>query len=150
MTCRICLEEGDLIQPCLCTGTTAHVHEECLIKWLAISNRTDCEICKYEYEFVEKEEEVTVCCPRWTFATSADATAAVISIGLIGHFVIMFFTSYWGTTTDMFVYGNLLQGVMLVLLHPKIRPRGYRVLEVLFFYVCSLHLLFKGNGDFLV
>lgn len=142
MTCRICLDEGDLIQPCNCTGTTAYVHEECLIKWLAVSNRTDCEICKFEYEFVEKEEEVTVYCPRWTFATSADATAAVISIGLIGHFVIMFFTSYWGTTTeDMFVYGNLLQGVMLVLLHPKIRPR-----EVIVFWKCcsSMCLLFAS------
>lgn len=132
MTCRICLEEGNLIQPCNCTGTTAYVHEECLIKWLVVSNRTDCEICKFEYEFVEKEEEVTVCCPRWTFATTADASAAVISIGLIGHFVIMFFTSYWGTTTeDMFVYGNLLQGIMLVLLHPQINPR-----EVVVFWKC--------------
>ena len=97
---------------------------------------------KFEYEFVEKEEEVTVYCPRWIFATTADATAAVISIGLIGHFVIMFFTSYWGTTTeDMFVYGNLLQGVMLVLLHPKIRPR-----EVIVFWKCcsSMCLLFAS------
>lgn len=132
MTCRICLDEGDLIQPCNCTGTTAYVHEECLIKWLAISNRTDCEICKFEYEFEEKEEEVRVYCPRWTFASTMDAAAAVISIGLIGHFVIMFFTSYWGTTTeDMFVYGNVLQGIMLVLLYPKINPR-----EVIVFWKC--------------
>ena len=44
MTCRICLDEGDLISPCLCTGTAAYVHEECLLKWLNMSGRTDCEI----------------------------------------------------------------------------------------------------------
>ena len=48
MTCRICLDEGDLIQPCNCTGTTAYVHEECLMKWLNISDRRDCEICKFD------------------------------------------------------------------------------------------------------
>lgn len=142
MTCRICLEEGDLIQPCHCTGTTAHVHEECLLKWLAVSNRTNCEICHYEYEFVEVDEEVTVYCPRWTFATTTDATAAVIFIGLIGHFIIMFFTSYWGTTTeDMFFYGNLIQLIMLALIYPNIRPR-----ETFVFWKCcsSMSLLFAS------
>ena len=142
MTCRICLEDGDLIQPCLCAGTAAHVHEECLIKWLAISNRTDCEICKYEYDFVEIEEEVTDYCPRWTCSSDGDTSAAVISIGLIGHFVIMFFTSYWGTTAeDMFVYGNVLQGIMIVLMIQKIRPR-----VVIVFWKCcsSMCLLFAA------
>lgn len=32
--CRICLEEeGDMISPCQCTGTLAHVHEACLRQW---------------------------------------------------------------------------------------------------------------------
>lgn len=132
MTCRICLEEGDLIQPCNCSGTAAYVHEECLIKWFRVSKRTDCEICKFEYEFVETEEKVTNYCPRWTFASDTNTTAAVISIGMMGHFVIMFFISYWGTNTqNMFIYGNLLQGIMLVLMHPKIRPR-----EVIVFWKC--------------
>ena len=32
--CRICLEEdGEMISPCQCTGTLAHVHEPCLRQW---------------------------------------------------------------------------------------------------------------------
>ena len=65
MTCRICLDEGDLISPCLCTGTAAYVHEECLLKWLNTSGRTDCEICKYEYQYEEVEEIKCKPCPYW-------------------------------------------------------------------------------------
>lgn len=132
MTCRICLEEGDLIQPCNCMGTTAYVHEDCLVKWLSISNRTECEICRYKYEFIEVEEEVKVYCPKWKLASNQDTTAAVITIGMIGHFMIMFFSVFWGATTeDMFIYGNLMQALLLILMHPRIRPR-----EVLVFWKC--------------
>lgn len=64
MTCRICLDDGDLIRPCNCTGTAANVHEECLLKWLTSSGRTDCEICKYEYLYREVEENECVICPK--------------------------------------------------------------------------------------
>ena len=63
-TCRICLEGGDLISPCNCSGTTAFVHEECLVHWLRTSKRTDCEICLYEYEIVEVHRKKCRCCPR--------------------------------------------------------------------------------------
>ncbi len=53
------------MSPCNCAGTTAFVHEECLVKWLNISGRTDCEICKYEYEFEEIEEIKYRACPDW-------------------------------------------------------------------------------------
>ena len=141
MTCRICLEEGDLIQPCNCTGTAAYVHEKCLMKWLNTSNRSDCEICKYEYEYVDVEEEVKVCCPRWTFTESDSILPLVMMIGF-AHFIIMFFTSYWGTTTEnMFYYGNVTQGLLLCLLYPNIRPR-----EVIVFWKCcsSMCLLFAS------
>ena len=132
MTCRICLDEGDLIQPCNCTGTTAFVHEECLLKWLAISNRRDCEICKFEYEIVEVEEKKKVCCTTQIFSERSDTTAAVLTVGLIGHFIIMFMTTYWGTSTEsIFIYGNLLQVIMLILLQPHIHVR-----EVYFFWKC--------------
>lgn len=66
MTCRICLEEDDLITPCKCSGTTAYVHERCLLRWLSTSGRTNCEICQYEYIFQEVEETKCVVCPVWT------------------------------------------------------------------------------------
>ena len=50
MACRICLEEdGVLIQPCDCKGSTASVHRECLERWVKESNSEVCEICTGEY-----------------------------------------------------------------------------------------------------
>lgn len=57
-TCRICLEEGGHTF-CKCSGTSALVHEECLLKWLHVSKRKRCEICKEPFAF----EEIQVCAP---------------------------------------------------------------------------------------
>ena len=92
MTCRICLEEGDLISPCLCAGTAAFVHEECLIKWLNVSGRTDCEICKYEFKYEEVEEIKCKPCPYWYCAGHNSVfwftmfILGVPSISLLGYF----------------------------------------------------------------
>ncbi len=48
--CRICLEEGGSCF-CLCDGTCALVHPECLQTWIDISHRDTCEICLSEYKF---------------------------------------------------------------------------------------------------
>lgn len=54
MSCRICLEEeGPFVSPCACKGSTAHIHEECLIKWIETSGADKCEIC---HEKFTKEE----------------------------------------------------------------------------------------------
>nr|AAD45535.1 zinc finger protein STAT-B [Caenorhabditis elegans] len=48
--CRICqMHEGDMVRPCDCAGTMGDVHEECLTKWVNMSNKKTCEICKSEY-----------------------------------------------------------------------------------------------------
>jgi Protein involved in mRNA turnover and stability len=39
----------NLISPCDCTGTLGLVHKSCLEKWLSASNKTECEICKYQF-----------------------------------------------------------------------------------------------------
>jgi len=49
MTCRICLEPGDLISVCNCDGTSKWVHEECIKKWVSIRRKNTCEICHGEY-----------------------------------------------------------------------------------------------------
>ena len=48
MSCRICLDDGG-ITPCNCSGTSAHVHEECLQTWIETSGNTHCEICMEPY-----------------------------------------------------------------------------------------------------
>ncbi len=133
MTCRICLDEDNLenlIQPCDCTGSTAYVHEECLLKWLRVSNRTDCEICKFQYDTVEVEEKKITWCPKFRLSDSRSSDALIISMGIFGHFTIMYFASLWGASTeDIFVYGNIVQGFFILIFHPYMNPR-----EVLFFW----------------
>uniref|UniRef100_A0A0A9X9H8 E3 ubiquitin-protein ligase MARCH3 n=1 Tax=Lygus hesperus TaxID=30085 RepID=A0A0A9X9H8_LYGHE len=50
--CRIC-HEGDqvepLISPCMCRGTLSLVHRTCLQHWLAESDSSNCELCRFRY-----------------------------------------------------------------------------------------------------
>ncbi len=39
-----------MISPCACTGTMAHVHKECLEKWIAVSHRSTCELCHTPFD----------------------------------------------------------------------------------------------------
>ncbi|CAF3470610.1 unnamed protein product [Rotaria socialis] len=53
--CRICYSTGDLqslISPCQCSGTMGILHQNCLERWLEISNTNKCEICQHEFEVV--------------------------------------------------------------------------------------------------
>ncbi|CAB3397719.1 unnamed protein product [Caenorhabditis bovis] len=48
--CRICqMDSGDMVRPCDCAGTMGDVHQECLSKWVNMSHKKACEICKSEY-----------------------------------------------------------------------------------------------------
>ena len=56
-TCRICLEEeGEMIQPCLCKGTTADVHPECLHRWLMVSREKRMRDMQAPYEMEDVVE----------------------------------------------------------------------------------------------
>jgi len=56
--CRICFEGDnldDLINPCLCDGTSKWIHSQCLNEWREINidkhANTNCMECKYKYKF---------------------------------------------------------------------------------------------------
>ena len=54
--CRICYnenEQNNLINPCKCKGTMKWVHKKCLLKWLDISKKTNCQQCKYKFKLKE-------------------------------------------------------------------------------------------------
>lgn len=61
--CRICLAdqdpEGDLISPCLCSGSVRWVHRHCLDEWRAQEIRPNsfeqCELCQFRYETEVRE-----------------------------------------------------------------------------------------------
>ncbi|RCN38691.1 zinc finger, C3HC4 type [Ancylostoma caninum] len=48
--CRICQSEsGEMVRPCACAGTMGDIHEVCLSRWVAMSNKDQCEICQEKY-----------------------------------------------------------------------------------------------------
>ncbi|KAK3090299.1 hypothetical protein FSP39_010744 [Pinctada imbricata] len=61
--CRICQcdvceidQNSPLISPCLCDGSMKFVHQACLQKWIKSSDKTVCELCKYEYKMTSKSK----------------------------------------------------------------------------------------------
>lgn len=51
--CRICQDvedRGEMLSPCLCSGTLAMVHRECLEHWLTVSQAAQCEICHHPFK----------------------------------------------------------------------------------------------------
>lgn len=70
--CRICLEsEGNLFSPCLCKGSNAYIHEECLLKMREANpnHLSECPTCKYKYK-IQKTFISTVLCEENTIILS--------------------------------------------------------------------------------
>ena len=55
-TCRICYETDSLISACQCNGTMKFVHEICIRKWIEVSGRNTCELCRQPYTIEIPEE----------------------------------------------------------------------------------------------
>ncbi len=53
--CRICRGDAEperpLFFPCKCSGSIKYTHEDCLIKWLAESGSSQCELCHHPFRF---------------------------------------------------------------------------------------------------
>ena len=54
--CRVCrmeasAEAGELYAPCLCAGSMQFVHQACLTRWLQVTHRDYCELCKHRFAF---------------------------------------------------------------------------------------------------
>lgn len=51
--CRICHshhnKDDQLISPCRCKGSLAHVHRKCVEQWLTRANLHQCELCLYNF-----------------------------------------------------------------------------------------------------
>ena len=59
MTCRICLEDGNTINVCGCSGTQGQVHLECVTRWARQKQTLKCELCHQTYDArvtIEPEE----------------------------------------------------------------------------------------------
>lgn len=48
--CRICFSsDGQLLSPCLCSGTMAHIHYNCLKQLIEINGENNCRICGHNW-----------------------------------------------------------------------------------------------------
>jgi len=52
--CRVCRDgptsDNPLYTPCLCSGSISKVHQECLLQWLEVSAKTECELCGHTFQ----------------------------------------------------------------------------------------------------
>lgn len=54
LNCRICLmpvESQHIKNYCLCSGSIGIYHKNCQLKWLVLSNKEECEVCNYKFNF---------------------------------------------------------------------------------------------------
>ena len=118
-----------MIQPCKCSGTAANVHAECLERWLRVSGRTSCEICKYEYQIEEMTEAVCVICPTMRIGEDRYTRNLLIIIGFLFFFNVPTFALVTEEPSlDIFLLVNFMQCLMLLcMISKKVRP-----LETLF------------------
>mmetsp|Transcript_34291 Transcript_34291/g.54943 ORF Transcript_34291/g.54943 Transcript_34291/m.54943 type:complete len:1183 (+) Transcript_34291:132-3680(+) len=74
--CRVCQcgeDVGPLFYPCKCKGSIRYIHEDCLVKWLRVSNKRACELCLTEFQFQ----------PVYMHHTPARLSKAEVVLGLI-------------------------------------------------------------------
>lgn len=93
-TCRNCHDDGgDLIAPCLCSGTMKWVHRSCLDTWRTVSPNklsfSECDVCHFKYRVEKKPLGMW---PKISYALKitrdilfvfAMAIAAVVIVGSI-------------------------------------------------------------------
>lgn len=51
MYCWICRESCSQTNLCNCNNDFSYCHQECLKKWIMISNKTKCNMCNTYYKF---------------------------------------------------------------------------------------------------
>uniref|UniRef100_A0A7S2W4V5 RING-type E3 ubiquitin transferase n=1 Tax=Mucochytrium quahogii TaxID=96639 RepID=A0A7S2W4V5_9STRA len=101
--CRICRcgeeEDRPLFHPCICTGSIKHVHEDCLLEWLAhgsnsSSSRSKCELCGHRFSFTPVYKPGAPNSLSVLEFASLSAVRAFKSIPFIIRFIVVGLT--WG------------------------------------------------------
>ncbi|KAI1846455.1 hypothetical protein JX266_007352 [Neoarthrinium moseri] len=100
-------EDGRLICPCKCSGSTKWVHEGCIQQWrytnIGSTNYRRCERCHYEYRFQRMDWAQRLRSPILAFALAVMIVALLIFLlGFIGDQVLGLWLDPAGT-----IYGAL-------------------------------------------
>lgn len=150
MTCRICLDdEGEMIQPCDCKGTSANVHPECLMKWLNISQTTKCEICHFQYRSeVKTEDQACVFFPTCVLAEKPNTRRVVALIGVILCIVTqMEGLAFPGSMDGVFIVTNFF--ILLFVASSQCVCEDIHVLETLTYWKLCTFIGFCSLAGFL-
>ena len=78
--CRICMCVCDEPAPCACKD---YVHQECLQEWLAVSQRTTCEICRTPLHVAIEIESETESESESETETEIETADDIASVGII-------------------------------------------------------------------
>ena len=129
-TCRICLEPGGKTF-CKCSGTAGHVHEKCLVKWLNVSNRKECEICKHTFEY-----KYTTSCSPTCKLTEEDIMLSTDPHGncfvILFSFVIAIGIFFVNLLTAMYLVGFVASHIVLFAIVCVFRKEMYVFNSMLF------------------
>lgn len=113
--CRICLEEeGTLIYPCLCKGSTGGMHRECLEKWVAESGSEICEICHEPYA---KHEQCGCNIPLWASKCCTLQPRSIVERALMactGPHVFFGGLMMFITPIDNYIFVSSIKSVALI------------------------------------
>lgn len=106
--CRICYDEqnaekGELIRPCLCTGTMKSIHQSCLKTWIEnnLANNkliAHCEICQFNYQ-MKIDTKYVFCKKKCVNLTKTVITSTIISAFILCLIFILLYLVVSGLTT---------------------------------------------------
>lgn len=110
-TCRICFEESQsrngFISPCRCSGSSKHVHRECLDRWRSQNpdglNFRRCNTCHFEYQLINENQDPDLQAHRqaeYDEAVKVDIFALVVYAILA--IVVISLILYWLDTISSF------------------------------------------------
>lgn len=96
MTCRICLDDGDTVCVCGCRGTQAHVHLECVRKWIQEKRSQNCELCHQPWS-----RDIYVSVIRENYAPLALLIGCIIN--MFWAYVVWFETCLWPNEMSVYI-----------------------------------------------
>lgn len=135
--CRICWEPCDEKTPCACVG---FAHAACLERWIAVSGRTDCEVCRSPYR-IRTQYEWRITWGHQGFEVG-DAHDHALIVAILFGFGAFYVGLLWACEDWLVGWGSglMMHGVLMCMFLPVWRE--VRLENILFWWkACSFAAL---------
>lgn len=143
MLCRICYEEdGELISVCQCSGSAGLVHSKCIEKWIIISGRKHCEICKEKYTI---QIETPLQCSPACFIILGMILSVIYAL-FLKHHIETYPSDFWSVVTLSILVNTIYASlwILLVLFEHIYRKLAVPLWFLVFF---PLSLILQSNSN---